>query len=190
MQSMPSLTGGRDAATTVETPEPLSKKPYKVGSVTLLSPSGDSDKENWSPGENGNPHRRHPFSENPAKAVEASADNSSSNHLRHMGRVLGEQNGLHSSKTPLANNSSRANASAMIPRNRGGGKHAGGSPLTIFEDREKGRRSREGTPDWRGGGDRRDTEVERFMRGEISPSKKPDMDCIAGLLSLSQGNWR
>jgi hypothetical protein len=33
-------------------------------------------------------------------------------------------------------------------------------------------------------------EVEHFMRGEISPSKKGDLDCIQGLLSLSQGNWR
>lgn len=35
-----------------------------------------------------------------------------------------------------------------------------------------------------------DGEVEKFMRGEISPSKKGDLDCIQGLLSLSQGNWR
>ncbi|KAL2072605.1 hypothetical protein VTL71DRAFT_11948 [Oculimacula yallundae] len=33
-------------------------------------------------------------------------------------------------------------------------------------------------------------EVEQFMRGEVSPSKKGDLDCIQGLLSLSQGNWR
>jgi hypothetical protein len=33
-------------------------------------------------------------------------------------------------------------------------------------------------------------EVEKFMRGEVSPGKKGDLDCIQGLLSLSQGNWR
>jgi hypothetical protein len=33
-------------------------------------------------------------------------------------------------------------------------------------------------------------DVEEFMRGEVSPSKKGDLDCIQGLLSLSQGNWR
>ena len=33
-------------------------------------------------------------------------------------------------------------------------------------------------------------DVENFMRGEISPSKKGDLDCVQGLLSLSQGNWR
>jgi hypothetical protein len=35
-----------------------------------------------------------------------------------------------------------------------------------------------------------DRDVEKFMRGEISPSKKGDLDCVQGLLSLSQGNWR
>lgn len=35
-----------------------------------------------------------------------------------------------------------------------------------------------------------DDEVARFMRGDVSPSKKGDMDCVAGLLSLSQGAWR
>jgi hypothetical protein len=33
-------------------------------------------------------------------------------------------------------------------------------------------------------------EVEKFMRGEVSPSKKGDYNAIQGLLSLSQGNWR
>ncbi|CAD6448249.1 03efc795-d53d-46ca-a303-b47e41740781 [Sclerotinia trifoliorum] len=35
-----------------------------------------------------------------------------------------------------------------------------------------------------------DDDVTRFMRGSASPSKKDDVDCIQGLLSLSQGNWR
>jgi hypothetical protein len=35
-----------------------------------------------------------------------------------------------------------------------------------------------------------DADVEKFMRGEISLSKKGDLDCVQGLLSLSQGNWR
>jgi hypothetical protein len=36
----------------------------------------------------------------------------------------------------------------------------------------------------------RDDEVSRFICGEVSPSKRGDMDCVAGLLSLSQGAWR
>ncbi|KAK7755268.1 hypothetical protein SLS62_002773 [Diatrype stigma] len=160
MQTVPPLTMERDANVTIETPEPA-KKSHRAGVVSLLSPSGDSDKENWSPEENGNGHRRRLLPEVPAKAVDVAAGD----NLRRMGRVLGEQSGLFK----------RANTSPM-PRQKNA-KHAG-SPLMIFEDGEKG--SREGTPN----------EVERFMRGEVSPSKKPDMDCIAGLLSLSQGNWR
>lgn len=63
--------------------------------------------------------------------------------------------------------------------NFGGGKNrrrkATQAEPRIFEDGESGGASQE---------------VERFMRGEVSPSKKGDLDCIQGLLSLSQGNWR
>lgn len=33
-------------------------------------------------------------------------------------------------------------------------------------------------------------DVASFMAAPVSPSKKGDLDCIQGLLSLSQGNWR
>ncbi|PBP19587.1 homeobox domain-containing protein [Diplocarpon rosae] len=33
-------------------------------------------------------------------------------------------------------------------------------------------------------------EVEKLMRSAVSPSKEGDLDCIQGLLSLSQGNWQ
>jgi hypothetical protein len=59
-------------------------------------------------------------------------------------------------------------------RNRGRRTAHAGSK--IFEDQEEKGEVNE--------------EVEQFMRGEISPSKKGDLDCIQGLLSLSQGNWR
>ncbi|ATZ45923.1 Bchox7 [Botrytis cinerea B05.10] len=35
-----------------------------------------------------------------------------------------------------------------------------------------------------------DDDVQHFMQAPVSPSKKDDVDCIQGLLSLSQGNWR
>lgn len=38
--------------------------------------------------------------------------------------------------------------------------------------------------------DNDEEEVKDFMKGEISPGKKGDLDCVQGLLSLSQGNWR
>lgn len=179
MQNVPPLATEKDANVAIETPEPT-KKSHKAGIVNLLSPSGDSDKENWSPDEKGNQLFRRPLQEAPAKAVDSAAAVAGVN-TRRVGRALGQQNGLNR-PTLLGN---RANTSPM-PRQKGGVKH-GGSPLSIFEDASK-RDSREGTPTW--AGERRDNEVERFMRGEVSPSKKPDMDCIAGLLSLSQGNWR
>lgn len=36
----------------------------------------------------------------------------------------------------------------------------------------------------------KDKDVERFVGGDSSQGKGRDMDCIAGLLSLRQGNWR
>ncbi|RYO80448.1 hypothetical protein DL762_007641 [Monosporascus cannonballus] len=176
MQSVSPLTVEKHTNIAAETPVPA-KKPYKGGIISILSPSGDSDKENWSPGSDGNPLRRRPMPEvGPIKSADHLA---TSNNPRRVGRVLGEQNGL-KKPTFLGN---RAQTSPM-PRQKGA-RH-GGSPLMIFED--GGRGSREGTPGC--GRERRDNEVERFMRGEVSPSKKPDLDCIAGLLSLSQGNWR
>ncbi|TGO08992.1 hypothetical protein BTUL_0183g00060 [Botrytis tulipae] len=35
-----------------------------------------------------------------------------------------------------------------------------------------------------------DDDVQQFMQAPVSPSKRDDVDCIQGLLSLSQGNWR
>ncbi|RYP02694.1 hypothetical protein DL764_005684 [Monosporascus ibericus] len=176
MQSVSPLTVEKHTNMAAGTPVPA-KKPYKGGIISILSPSGDSDKENWSPGSDGNPLHRRPMPEvGPIKSADPHA---TSNNPRRVGRILGEQYGLNK-PTFLG---SRAQTSPM-PRQKGA-RH-GGSPLMIFEDGERG--SREGTPGY--GGERRDNEVERFMRGEVSPSKKPDMDCIAGLLSLSQGNWR
>lgn len=140
-------------------PEETEKADREFGKVKvsmLVSPSGDSDKENWSPDEDGNPsdaYRRPlppalPKSQNP----------------RRVGRALQEQK----SPSLLAN---RANTAPARPRSiiKEG--------MEIFEDTLKRPAPRE-------------DEVDRFMRGSVSPSKKPDMDCVAGLLSLSQGAWR
>lgn len=51
--------------------------------------------------------------------------------------------------------------------------------LEIFEDSPHRRRD-----------DGDDGEVERFMKGVVTPAKKCDVDAVAGLLSLSQGKWR
>ncbi|ODA81853.1 hypothetical protein RJ55_00358 [Drechmeria coniospora] len=82
-----------------------------------------------------------------------------------LGRMLGERK----DSRFMAN---RANTTPSKPFGRKDGV------VQIFEDSSQ--------PPSRSRAD----EVERFMRGEISPSKKGDMDCVAGLLSLSQGAWR
>lgn len=145
----------------LETEEEETEKPEKeYGKVKvsmLVSPSGDSDKENWSPDEDGNQaeSRRRPLPPAPPKAQ----------NPRRLGRVLQEQK----SSNILGNRSNTAPS-----RHRNVVKEG----LEIFEDVLK-------CPPVS-----REDDVERFMRGEVSPSKKPDMDCVAGLLSLSQGAWR
>ncbi|KAF7543757.1 hypothetical protein G7Z17_g10485 [Cylindrodendrum hubeiense] len=138
-------------------PEKPEKEYGKVKVSMLVSPSGDSDKENWSPDEDGNPetHRRRPLPPAPPKAQ----------NPRRLGRVLQEQKGPN-----LLGN--RSNTAPVRHRN------VVKEGVEIFEDVMK-------IP-----AVSREDDVERFMRGEVSPSKKPDMDCVAGLLSLSQGAWR
>ncbi|POR31327.1 GS homeobox 2 [Tolypocladium paradoxum] len=136
----------------------LEKQIGKVKVAMLVSPT-DSDKENWSPDEDGNPHdipHRRPLPAGPP---------SNSQNARRPGRALQENE-----RQALLGN----RASTAPSRSLGASKGA----IEIFEDSGKKAPAS------------RDDEVERFMRGEVSPSKKGDMDCVAGLLSLSQGAWR
>ncbi|KAK0119228.1 hypothetical protein ONS95_008084 [Cadophora gregata] len=115
----------------------------------LRSPSGDSDKENWLPRENGGNPRRRPL------------PSSRSDKQPQSRTVLGE------------------NKNIPTHADFGGNRNRKRKPVAehaIFEDPENSTEVGE--------------EVEKFMRGEVSPSKKGDLDCIQGLLSLSQGNWR
>lgn len=66
------------------------KKANKASLSAILSPSGDSDKENWSPDEDGNPLRRRAL---PAAAVAAKPQTSPlmAGNPRRMGRILGDQ---------------------------------------------------------------------------------------------------
>jgi len=117
----------------------------------MRSPSGDSDKENWVPGENGvNPCRR-PLPS--ARSVRQSNSRT----------VLGDNLNVPTHASFGGGGKNRKRKSANVETN-------------IFEDQENREQGSE--------------EVEKFMRGEISPSKKGDLDCVQGLLSLSQGNWR
>ncbi|KAJ8123611.1 hypothetical protein ONZ43_g483 [Nemania bipapillata] len=162
--------------------EPEKKKRRKHDhQFDILSPSGDSDKENWSPKGDENSRRRLPPPETGASPTKA--DTVLSKNPRRVGRILGEQDAA--SKRLFLSGSAdmrnrHANTAPILgqrPRKPGDGV------VAIFEDGEKeDRLPREGK--------REGEEVERFMRGGLSPSKRPDMDCVAGLLSLSQGNWR
>ncbi|KAI0430251.1 hypothetical protein F5Y09DRAFT_237795 [Xylaria sp. FL1042] len=171
--------------------EPEKKRRKQSGQFDILSPSGDSDKENWSPDEDGNPDRRRPLPppETGASPVKAAAP--LPRNPRRVGRVLGEQDAvskrlfLNGSADARNRNLHRANT-APAPGQRM--RKPGDAAVAIFEDGEITAHDerREMVP--REG--KRDEDVECFMRGELSPSKRPDMDCVAGLLSLSQGNWR
>lgn len=132
------------------TEDDVSSKKLRVS--MLVSPSGDSDKENLSPDEDGSsqlPGRRRPLPEGPSRRTD---------------RVLQEQ------RSPTMRNC-RASPTPFPQRGK-----RGESPLKVFEDGEKS----EGC----------NGEVEKFIRGDVSPSKEGDADCVAGLLALSQGNWR
>ncbi|KAJ5032525.1 uncharacterized protein L3040_009126 [Drepanopeziza brunnea f. sp. 'multigermtubi'] len=125
--------------------------PHEFGKNRLLrSPSGDSDKENWVPQENGASSRRKPL-------PSGRTDKRSKSRV-----VLGDNHSIPSHAVDFGGNRSRKRKPAVAQG--------------IFEDQDENAKVGE--------------EVESFMRGEICPSKKGDLDCIQGLLSLSQGNWR
>lgn len=152
----------------------------KVKMSMLLSPGGnDSDKENWSPDEIGHQtfhgSQRPPASRRPLPSAPLSKDMPAvaSHNSRRRALVDGTNRFM----------LGRA-STAPTPRRK-----KGQTPIEIFED----------------GGDEADAsdnedepcrpevaddEVERFMRGEVSPSKKGAASAIAGLLALSQGAWR
>ncbi|KAI1128402.1 hypothetical protein F5Y10DRAFT_240630 [Nemania abortiva] len=155
--------------------EPEKKKRKKQGQFDMLSPSGDSDKENWSPNGDGTGRRRPlPPPEagvSPTKAAVAVPRNPRR-------AILGEQDAA--SKRLFLNGSADArnrHANTAPPQGQRLRK-PGDAAVSIFEDGENTEERRD------------DEDVERFMRSGVSPSKRPDMDCVAGLLSLSQGNWR
>ncbi|KAK0392482.1 hypothetical protein NLU13_1977 [Sarocladium strictum] len=169
------------SATTAEDDASLGKESPqdRLKVARLLSPT-DSDKENLSPDEDGNPRSggvgpRRPLPTTTAKAT------GGANPRRTAGRVL-QENGA-----SLLN--ARANTAPSGGLKRGG-KGQDGS-VDIFEDVGSAKKLvlSPGKQRMAGRGGKED-DVEKFMRGEVSPSKKPDMDCVAGLLSLSQGAWR
>ncbi|KAL1852870.1 hypothetical protein VTK73DRAFT_9120 [Phialemonium thermophilum] len=151
------------------------KRDPEKAKLTLEPGRGsDSDKENWSPDEDGNRHthlaHQNPHSRRPLPTGVETL--SQANLRRGAGRVLQQQEKQHHRLSPLPS-LNRANTVPVFGKGAAESPH---SPLRIFED----------SPAC---AEMADDEVERFMRGEVSPSKKGDVDAVAGLLSLSQGNW-
>lgn len=165
-----------------ETPvEP--EEPRKSKMSLLLSPGGDSDKENWNPHGNGNvgfrggprpSNGRRPLPGAPLSKISTTASGTS---RMSMGRILGD-----------ASNRSFLGRASTAPNSR---RKKGSTPLEIFEDGAgRADTSDDEDHDHSNRDGATDDEVERFMRGEVSPSKKGAASAIAGLLALSQGNWR
>ncbi|KAK5624659.1 hypothetical protein RRF57_000375 [Xylaria bambusicola] len=172
--------------------EPEKKKRKKQGNqFDILSPSGDSDKENLSPDEDRNLDRQHPLLPSEAGVSPTKTVAPLPRNTHRIGRILGEQdsatkrlflNGSMDARNRITSRASTAPTQGQRQRK------LGDAAVAVFEDvenmphdRKRGVLPREG---------KQVEEVEHFMRGELSPSKRPDMDCVAGLLSLSQGNWR
>ncbi|KAI1828644.1 hypothetical protein F4861DRAFT_12163 [Xylaria intraflava] len=167
------------------------KKKRKQSHRFVLSPSGDSDKENWSPDEDGNPDRRRQLPLPDTTISSAKTGAAFQRNSRRIGHALGEQDPatnrfLNGSTDTRSRHINRTHTAPTLGTRM---RTAGDTPLAIFEDGENAVSDENGKTFTRES-KRHDDDVERFMRGEVSPSKRPDMDCIAGLLSLSQGNWR
>ncbi|KAK3952650.1 hypothetical protein QBC32DRAFT_212198 [Pseudoneurospora amorphoporcata] len=180
----------------------------KPKSSLFISPQGnESDKENWSPDENGNPRFSY---HQPSSAIRPtnrrllpSGPLWSSNYEKmttNPRRTPARHAVIESSPSSLLSGN-RANTAPLYgggrgQYHRGGGDKRGGgaSALRIYEDIATSNHSNHSPTASRRTppplGDDGLDEVERFMRGEVSPSKKGDADAVAGLLSLSQGNWR
>lgn len=130
---------------------------------------GESDKENWLPGELPSSVRRplpgsatRQFAKTPSKAGQLEREK--------------ERRSLTAS-TPLTgrNRSKAGKQKETVVFEDGSGSSDGEEILEGEKAKEK----------------ETSEEVERFMRGDpASPGKKGDLDCIQGLLSLSQGAWR
>ncbi|KAL1878763.1 hypothetical protein Daus18300_002039 [Diaporthe australafricana] len=168
---------------------PVEADDLKKGKVSILfSPGGnDSDKENWSPDKEGHPMFRgasRPGNGRRPLPSEPTSKAALQKPRRSVGRVLGD----------ASNSRSLLGRARTAPTSR---RKKGSTPVSIFEDGPGGGEADtsegedlEGGAGASGRNSVDDDEVERFMRGEVSPSKKGAASAIAGLLALSQGNWR
>ncbi|KAK3905172.1 homeobox protein YOX1 [Staphylotrichum tortipilum] len=172
-------------------PAPSDKhKPSRPAGTTFIS-GNDSDKENWSPDEDGNPR--------PSRRVAAPSPGiTSGSSLTSTGRRLlpsepplskpgrNPRRTLGGSGAPFLSPAGRASTAPSYSLFGGEqrfkrGRLSVASSLEIFEDEEE---EGEGEEEEEGG--ESSEEVRRFMGAGASPSKEK---AVEGLLRLSQGNW-
>lgn len=135
-----------EGAATAANPDP--KKPD--GDDVWLSPTADSDKENWSP-------------VNEARQSQLPTGAGSVPRKQSVPPVA-----------PLQDASSRrANSNLARAGRMRLAKDAAKGGIAIFDEAAA----------------RPGEDVERFMRGSVSPSKKGDLEVVSSLLSLSKGAW-
>ncbi|KAF4122436.1 Homeobox domain [Geosmithia morbida] len=127
-----------------------------------LSPTADSDKENWSPSETRQQQQQqHRQQEPPSSAPRKTATTT------------------RPEMTPLQDASSRRANSNLTKSSRVRlNAKDGGKAIAIFDDAVDGGKKLRSTE-----------EVDGFMGVDVSPSKKGDMDVASSLLSLRRGNW-
>lgn len=129
---------------------------------------------------------RQPASDKNPLTRSPSGDSDKENWVPHQGGVNPRRGPAHvrkdSEKEPkgVLQDNSRIPSHADLGVNRNKRRKSAHAEPQVFEDIEASAKTTEAPND----------DVERFMRGPVSPSKKDDVDCIQGLLSLSQGNWR
>ena len=169
-------------------------KPSRPAAGPTFVSGNDSDKENWSPDEDGNPRpssRRAAPSPNPnISSLTATGRRllPSEPPLSKLGAGGGNRNPrrtLGGAQAPFLSPAGRAATAPSYSLFGRGGQHKRGrlsvaSSLEIFEDEEGGEEEEDE------GDEESSEEVRRFMGAGASPSKEK---AVEGLLRLSQGNW-
>ncbi|KAK4156871.1 hypothetical protein C8A00DRAFT_12224 [Chaetomidium leptoderma] len=166
-------------------------RPNKPETTTSLVSGNDSDKENWSPDEDGNPRRfrrvastltssgRRPL---PSGAPPSSSSKQLDTNDRHPRRtpLQGSRPGSFAARRALTSPAGGWNSQQYRQGKRA--RRRSQSPVKIFEDGGGGGGGEDENEE---NGDDDDDDVAQFMRAaNVSPSKQKDVEVAEGLLSL------
>lgn len=149
----------------------------KIAVTTLLGSPTDSDKENLTPDEDGEAtQQQQTTGRHRRRRPLPSAANGPPRSPRPQGGILHISAGSH---LDLTHHKTAAAKTSF--RRRGAAR--GDADVAIFEDHESEAADSSS-------GRQTPVDVARMARAQVSPSKTVEADCVAGLLSLSQGQWR